>query len=120
MVGRRNKSWRRHYKVPEILTVTTDSLRNTDLERAEDRKPPNDLEKGLPLPKLFPGTPNLGDGCRSYANGSDLHERMYLLCFSFLSDAKSLPIGTTAQITSLPPSSSCVFQEGKPSSRSTS
>lgn len=62
VVGRRNKSWRRHYKVPEILTVTTDNLRNTHLERAEDSKPPNDLEKGLRLPKLFPGTPNLGDG----------------------------------------------------------
>lgn len=45
--GRRNESRRRHYKVPEILIVTTDCLRYTDPERAEDSKPPNDLEKGL-------------------------------------------------------------------------
>lgn len=61
-MGRRNESWRRHYKVPEVLTVTTDSLHYTDLERAEDSKQPNDLEKGLRLPKLFPDTPNLEDG----------------------------------------------------------
>lgn len=60
--GQRNESWRRHYKVPEILIATTDSLHYTDLARAEDSKPPNDLEKGLRLPKLFPGTPHLGDG----------------------------------------------------------
>lgn len=60
--GRRNESRGRHYKVPEILIVTTDSLHYTDPERAEDRKPPNDLEKGLGLLKLFAGIPNLGDG----------------------------------------------------------
>lgn len=49
-------------KCLKILIVTTDSLHYTDPERAEDRKPPNDLEKGLGLLKLFAGIPNLGDG----------------------------------------------------------
>lgn len=53
MGGRRNESRRRHYKVPEILIVTTDSLHYTDLERAEDRKSPNDLEKGQGLLKTL-------------------------------------------------------------------